>query len=82
MVELTQADTFDTKTGPATLLDQFGGRAQLIVQHVMFGRDREQLRPMRPLVLVGFVQCGSAWPICPVAGAYRPMDWCAARPLG
>src|SRR6187431_2042064 len=42
MVEITQAYTFDAETGPATLLDLFDGRRQLIVQHFMFGPDWEQ----------------------------------------
>jgi predicted dithiol-disulfide oxidoreductase (DUF899 family) len=42
MVEITQAYTFDTETGPATLLDLFDVHRQLIVQHFMFGPDWEQ----------------------------------------
>lgn len=39
MVEVTGSYTFDTDHGPASLLDLFGGRRQLIVQHFMFGPD-------------------------------------------
>jgi predicted dithiol-disulfide oxidoreductase (DUF899 family) len=39
MVEVTEPYTFDTDNGPASLLDLFGGRTQLIVQHFMFGPD-------------------------------------------
>ena len=42
MVEITEPYAFDTETGSATLLDLFGGRTQLIVQHFMFGQDWEQ----------------------------------------
>ena len=42
MVEITEPYTFDTETGAATLLDLFGGRSQLIVQHFMFGPDWKQ----------------------------------------
>jgi predicted dithiol-disulfide oxidoreductase (DUF899 family) len=42
MVEITESYIFETETGPATLLDLFDGRGQLIVQHFMFGPDWEQ----------------------------------------
>jgi predicted dithiol-disulfide oxidoreductase (DUF899 family) len=42
MVEITQAYTFDTETGPATLLDLLDVHRQLIVQHFMFGPDWAQ----------------------------------------
>jgi len=42
MVEIAERYTFDAESGPATLLDLFGGRSQLIVQHFMFGADWEQ----------------------------------------
>ena len=42
MVETTEPYTFDTETGPASLLDLFEGRRQLIVQHFMFGPDWEE----------------------------------------
>ena len=42
MVEITKGYTFDTEHGPASLLDLFDGRRQLIVQHFMFGRDWEE----------------------------------------
>lgn len=42
MVEITDAYVFDTENGSATLLDLFGGRRQLIVQHFMFGADWEE----------------------------------------
>jgi predicted dithiol-disulfide oxidoreductase (DUF899 family) len=39
MVEIAEAYTFDSETGPRSLLDLFDGRNQLIVQHFMFGPD-------------------------------------------
>ena len=42
MVEITDRYCFDGERGPVTLLDLFGGRRQLIVQHFMFGADWEQ----------------------------------------
>jgi predicted dithiol-disulfide oxidoreductase (DUF899 family) len=42
MVEITTPYTFDTEAGPASLLDLFDGRKQLIVQHFMFGPDWEE----------------------------------------
>lgn len=39
MVEITQEYTFDGPKGPATLLDLFAGRRQLIVYHFMFDPD-------------------------------------------
>ena len=42
MVEITESYTFDTASGPASLLDLFDGRRQLIVQHFMFGTDWDQ----------------------------------------
>jgi predicted dithiol-disulfide oxidoreductase (DUF899 family) len=41
MVEITEPYRFDTEAGPASLLDLFDGRRQLIVQHFMFGPDWE-----------------------------------------
>ena len=40
MVEVTKPYLFEGPTGPATLLDLFDGRHQLIVYHFMFHRDR------------------------------------------
>jgi predicted dithiol-disulfide oxidoreductase (DUF899 family) len=37
MVEIAESYTFDSEDGPKSLLDLFGGRSQLIVQHFMFG---------------------------------------------
>lgn len=42
MVEVTEAYTFDSESGPASLLDLFEGRRQLIVQHFMFGPDWDE----------------------------------------
>jgi len=42
MVEITKTYTFDTEGGPATLLNLFDGRRQLIVQHFMFGPDWQE----------------------------------------
>lgn len=42
MVEVVESYTFDTETGPASLLDLFDGRRQLIVQHFMFGSDWDE----------------------------------------
>ncbi len=42
MVEITEHYTFDTEAGPASLVDLFDGRTQLIVQHFMFGPDWEE----------------------------------------
>ncbi|MDY7101423.1 MAG: DUF899 domain-containing protein [Actinomycetota bacterium] len=42
MVEITEPYTFDAEGGPATLLDLFDGRRQLIVQHFMFGTDWDE----------------------------------------
>jgi predicted dithiol-disulfide oxidoreductase (DUF899 family) len=39
MVEVTKPYTFEGPDGPATLLDLFGGRRQLIVSHFMFDPD-------------------------------------------
>jgi len=39
MVEVTESYAFDAEQGPASLLDLFEGRRQLIVQHFMFGAD-------------------------------------------
>lgn len=39
MVEIAESYTFDSETGPKSLLDLFDGRTQLIVQHFMFGPD-------------------------------------------
>jgi predicted dithiol-disulfide oxidoreductase (DUF899 family) len=42
MVEITTPYPFQGETGPATLLDLFEGRQQLIVQHFMVGPDWEK----------------------------------------
>lgn len=42
MVEVTETYTFDSENGQASLLDLFGGRRQLIVQHFMFGPDWDE----------------------------------------
>ncbi|CAN5653363.1 DUF899 domain-containing protein [soil metagenome] len=42
MVQITADYSFDTGSRPASLLDLFEGRRQLIVQHFMFGADWEQ----------------------------------------
>ena len=42
MVQITESYTFDTENGPASLLDLFDGRRQLIVQHFMFGSDWDE----------------------------------------
>jgi predicted dithiol-disulfide oxidoreductase (DUF899 family) len=42
MVEITEDYTFDTEAGPASLVDLFDGRTQLIVQHFMFAPDWEE----------------------------------------
>lgn len=39
MVEVTEPYTFDGENGPASLLDLFDGRRQLIIQHFMYGPD-------------------------------------------
>jgi predicted dithiol-disulfide oxidoreductase (DUF899 family) len=36
IVEITKPYTFDTEAGPASSLDLFDGRKQLIVEHFMF----------------------------------------------
>jgi predicted dithiol-disulfide oxidoreductase (DUF899 family) len=38
-VRIDKAYRFDTDNGPASLLDLFGGRSQLLVYHFMFGPD-------------------------------------------
>ena len=45
MVRISQEYVFDGPDGPVTLAGLFGGRRQLIVQHVMFGPDWEQPCP-------------------------------------
>ena len=45
MVRIDTDYTFDGPNGPATLGDLFGGRRQLIVQHVMFGPDWDAACP-------------------------------------
>ncbi len=45
MVRIDTDYTFDGPKGPATLGDLFGGRRQLIVQHVMFGPDWDAACP-------------------------------------
>ena len=42
MVEITEDYKFDTEAGPASLVDLFDGRTQLIVQHFMFAPDWEE----------------------------------------
>ena len=42
LVEVDKPYRFDTETGPASLLDLFAGRRQLIVYHFMFGMDYAQ----------------------------------------
>ena len=41
MVRIGKAYHFDGPQGPATLADLFGGRRQLIIQHIMYGPDWE-----------------------------------------
>jgi predicted dithiol-disulfide oxidoreductase (DUF899 family) len=45
MVRIETEYTFEGPKGPATLGDLFGGRRQLIVQHVMFGPDWDAACP-------------------------------------
>ena len=45
MVTIDQEYVFEGPDGPVTLADLFGGKRQLIVQHVMFGPDWEQPCP-------------------------------------
>ncbi len=45
MVRIDTDYTFDGPKGPASLGDLFGGRRQLIVQHVMFGPDWDAACP-------------------------------------
>ena len=45
MVKVDQEYVFDGPEGQVSLADLFGGRRQLIVQHVMFGPDWEQPCP-------------------------------------
>ena len=45
MVTIDQEYVFEGQDGPVTLADLFGGKRQLIVQHVMFGPDWEQPCP-------------------------------------
>jgi predicted dithiol-disulfide oxidoreductase (DUF899 family) len=45
MVKVDQDYVFEGPDGPVGLADLFGGRRQLIVQHVMFGPDWEQPCP-------------------------------------
>ena len=45
MVRIETEYTFEGPKGPATLGDLFGGRRQLIVQHVMFGADWDAACP-------------------------------------
>lgn len=42
MVEITTPYSFDSETGPQSLLDLFDGRSQLIVQHFMFHPDWDE----------------------------------------
>ena len=46
--------SFDTDDGPATLLDLFGGRSQLIVYHFMFGPDYAAGCPSCSAIADGF----------------------------
>ena len=45
MVAVDQEYVFEGPDGPVTLADLFGGKRQLIVQHVMYGPDWEQPCP-------------------------------------
>ena len=45
MVRIDTVYTFESPKGPVTLGDLFGGRRQLIVQHVMFGPDWDAACP-------------------------------------
>ena len=45
MVTIDQDYVFEGPDGPVTLAQLFGGRRQLIVQHVMFGPDWDQPCP-------------------------------------
>ena len=45
MVAIDQEYVFEGPDGPVTLADLFGGKRQLIVQHVMYGPDWEQPCP-------------------------------------
>jgi predicted dithiol-disulfide oxidoreductase (DUF899 family) len=45
MVAVDQEYVFEGPHGPVTLADLFGGKRQLIVQHVMYGPDWEQPCP-------------------------------------
>jgi predicted dithiol-disulfide oxidoreductase (DUF899 family) len=45
MVTIDQEYVFEGPDGPVTLADLFGGKRQLIVQHVMFGPDWDQPCP-------------------------------------
>ena len=42
MVEIAEPYTFDSESGPLSLLDLFDGRSQLIMQHFMFGSDWDE----------------------------------------
>src|SRR3984957_20915230 len=45
MVAVDQEYAFEGPDGPVTLADLFGGKRQLIVQHVMYGPDWEKPCP-------------------------------------
>jgi predicted dithiol-disulfide oxidoreductase (DUF899 family) len=45
MVAVDQEYVFEGPDGQVTLADLFGGRRQLIVQHVMFGPDWDEPCP-------------------------------------
>ena len=45
MVRIDKDYVFEGPDGPVTLAELFGGRRQLIVQHVMFGPDWDQVCP-------------------------------------
>lgn len=51
---IDQAYLFDTEHGPATLLDLFDGRSQLIVYHFMFGLDWDEGCPSCSAMADGF----------------------------
>jgi len=53
-VRVDKAYRFDTEAGPATLGDLFGGRAQLLVYHFMFGPDYKAGCPSCSALADGF----------------------------
>jgi predicted dithiol-disulfide oxidoreductase (DUF899 family) len=42
MVKVTKPYTFEGPNGPATLLDLFNGRKQLVIYHFMLAPDRQE----------------------------------------